>query len=643
MNTNRRGISFFESLLQHTKEYYPTVVLALAQVVVTPLGLALAGLILLFNAEFTLAEVLRLWSFDMMIFVPRNLVLLLGFYYGNRAMISKLRKWSQKGKYYESDPEEERKAWHQVTNFAWRYIVIAFGLLLTVILPLTLYYTRVHLGANFDQQIYTLIAGIVGGLGFAILEVLLIESWMIPAQKVLVPKQFETQLTAFAGVGLLWKLIVVLFSIILLSSLLIAPIGYRQATRILYEEIGSFQVLSDLQIQSIVVTGFVLLFGLGLAILLARLILQPVRLMIEAFNKIQNGDLSQRIAITATDEMGKLGIYFNQMIGQLAELQAALEKRVQERTEQLRSTIEVGQAASRILEPNELITKVVNLITERFGYYYAAIFLIDSTGRWAELKDATGTAGQILKSKGHRLEIGGKSMVSAAIVKREAQIALDMGAEPVRFENPLLPQTRSEIALPLMVGDRILGALDVQSTQEAAFDEDDIQTLQGMANQVAVALENARLFQEIQHSLEELRAAHKLYIAEAWSRISKETLEYEYGEAAESSSQKTEKKLDIPLTLRDEPIGTLSIEGDPNWGADEKALIEAVATQAALALENARLLEQSQQAALQERLAAEIISKIWASPNMDSILHTTIKEVGRALHADEATIELEIE
>jgi GAF domain-containing protein/HAMP domain-containing protein len=636
-------MSFFESLLQRAGGYYPIVVAALAQVFATPLGLALSGLILLFNAEFTISEVAKVWLFDIVIIFIRNAFLLASFYYSNRSMVNRLKEWKQKGKYIEANPKEERKAWRQVTNFAWRYVEIAFTTLMAVIVPLTIYYVRVHLGANFDQQIYTLLAGIVGGLGFAILEVLIIESWMIPAQKVLVPKQFETQLTAFSGVRLLGKLIVILFSIVLISAFLVAPIGYHQATRILYEEIGSLEVLSDLQIQSIVATGFALLFGLGLALLMGRLILQPVQLMIESFNKIENGDLSQRIDITATDEMGKLGIYFNRMIGRLEELQAALEKRVQERTEQLRSTIEVGQAASRTLEPNELITKVVNLITERFGYYYAAIFLTDSTGHWAELKDATGTAGQILKSRGHRLEIGGKSMVSAAIVKREAQIALDVGAAPVRFENPLLPQTRSEIALPLMVGDHVLGALDVQSIQEAAFDEDDIQTLQGMANQVAVALENARLFQEIQHSLEELRAAHKLYIAEAWSRISSGPLEYEYGTPAESPAQNAESKIDVPLTLRDEPIGVLSIEGNADWGADEKALIEAVATQAALALENARLLEESQQVALRERLAAEIISKIWASPNMESILHTLIKEVGRALRADEATIELDIE
>jgi GAF domain-containing protein len=319
-----------------------------------------------------------------------------------------------------------------------------------------------------------------------------------------------------------------------------------------------------------------------------------------------------------------------------------LENRVAERTEQLRTTIEVGQVANSILEPSELISRVVNLITERFGYYYAAIFLVDSTNRWAELKDATGEAGKILKSQNHHLEIGGMSMVSSAITKREARVALDVGIEPVRFDNPVLTQTRSEIALPLMIGDHVIGALDVQSTEEAAFDQENIITLQGMANQVAIALENARLFQQTQQNLEELRAAHRLYVTDAWSGISHERNRYDYSIKGEAESPESPTKtVEVPITLHEQSIGSLSLEGRQDWTPEERNLIEAVASQAALALENARLLEESQQLALRERLVAEITGKIWASPSTDLILQTAIKEIGRALRADEVTINLE--
>jgi GAF domain-containing protein len=318
-----------------------------------------------------------------------------------------------------------------------------------------------------------------------------------------------------------------------------------------------------------------------------------------------------------------------------------LEAQVADRTAQLQATIEVGRVVSGILHPEELITRVVNLITDRFGYYYTAIFLIDPTGRWAELKEATGEAGRALKKQGHRLEIGGKSMVGTAISTHQARIALDVGVESVRFENPLLPETRSEISLPLIIGDRAIGALDVQSKEGSAFQEDDIETLQGMANQVAIALENARLFQETQLSFQELRAANRLYVTEAWSERGRDQTKYEYVAGNEQIGEG--QSISVPLTLREQIIGQLSLEGNEEWTQEDRTLIETVATQATLALENARLLEESQQLALRERLTAEIIGKVWSSSNVETILQTAIKELGRALRADEATIEIKPE
>jgi GAF domain-containing protein/HAMP domain-containing protein len=460
------------------------------------------------------------------------------------------------------------------------------------------------------------------------------------ARLILTPQDFDIQLAGATSLRIMTKFQIAFLALILVAILLVAPIGYHQTTLVLFEEIGSQEVLSDLQLQSLVVSAFSMILGFGLSFLMTNSISQPVRQMIQTFNKVEQGDLKQRLNVTATDEIGELGIYFNRMISRLDEFQSKLEAQVANRTSQLRTTIEVGRVASSILRPDELITRVVNLITDQFGHYYAAIFLVDSTGRWAELQDATGEGGRILRAQKHRLEIGGKSMVGTTISSRQARIALDVGAEPVRFENPLLPNTRSEIALPLMVGERAIGALDVQSTQEAAFSEDDINTLQGMANQVAIALENARLFQETQRNLEELRAANRQYVAQAWSEPGREMSGYEYVASSAQRDSGPVNEVKVPLILRDQVIGQLSLEGDQEWTPEERTLVEAVATQAALALENARLLEESQQLALRERLAAEIIGKIWASPNVDFILQTAVKELGRALRADDATIEL---
>jgi GAF domain-containing protein len=194
---------------------------------------------------------------------------------------------------------------------------------------------------------------------------------------------------------------------------------------------------------------------------------------------------------------------------ELRALQGQLEHRVALRTEQLRASADVGRAAVSILDTNQLLREIVNLITDRFGFYYTAVFLADSAGRWAVLREATGEAGSILKERKHRLEIGGQSMVGTAMKTRKARIALDVGAEAVRFANPLLPDTRSEIALPLAVGSLVIGALDVQSTQMAAFDEASAAVLQSMADQIAIALSNTLQFQQAQATLQRTRQLYE--------------------------------------------------------------------------------------------------------------------------------------
>jgi GAF domain-containing protein len=195
----------------------------------------------------------------------------------------------------------------------------------------------------------------------------------------------------------------------------------------------------------------------------------------------------------------------NQANTELRDLRDTLEQRVEARTDQLRASAEVGQAAAAILDPVQLLRRITTLISERFGFYYAAVFMLNEEGTAAALHEATGEAGRILKERQHRLDLSQPSMVGYAVKQRKARIALDVGTDPVRFANPLLPDTRSEIALPLITGDRVLGALDVQSTEAAAFDEASAAVLQSMADQIAVALNNAEQFRRTQLQAERQR------------------------------------------------------------------------------------------------------------------------------------------
>ncbi len=187
---------------------------------------------------------------------------------------------------------------------------------------------------------------------------------------------------------------------------------------------------------------------------------------------------------------------------ELTQLQVELEDRVAQRTAQLNTSAEVGRIAASILDPTQLLDEIVNVIAERFNFYYVAIFTLSAQGDNAVLRAATGEAGAILKEGGHKLPLGIDSMVGYAITRRKSRVALDVGKDAVHFANPLLPETRSEVALPLIVGDDVLGALDVQSTQGMAFDETSLAMLQNMADQIATALANARSFDRVQRTLE---------------------------------------------------------------------------------------------------------------------------------------------
>ena len=340
-------------------------------------------------------------------------------------------------------------------------------------------------------------------------------------------------------------------------------------------------------------------------------------------------------------ELGRALTRVTQAVSQLATERATLEQRVEARTVQLKAINAVGIQASAILDPDELIARIVNIITDQLGYYYAAVFLLNEQGTDAYLQSATGEAGRLLKESKHHLPIDGKSMVGSAISTGEPQVALEAETRVDRFRNPLLPYTQAEIALPLKVGGRILGVLDVQSTKRGVFGPGDIETLQGMATQIGIAYENARLFQASRGIVEELETAQRQYIHEAWSAMpTSPDLEYKVGDEDLAVDSRA---LQVPLTLRDEIIGQISLAGADEWTPEQRSFIESVATQAALALENSRLVQATQTSALHEHVLADVTAKVWAATTIEGILQAAVSELGQALGASKATVEFGME
>lgn len=229
-------------------------------------------------------------------------------------------------------------------------------------------------------------------------------------------------------------------------------------------------------------------------IFFTRRITGPLQSLTEVAMRMAGGDLTSTVTVNRRDEIGLLAEAFNGMSAELRGLYQDLERKVEARTQQLATAAEVGRAATSILSTADLLRRSVELIRDRFGYYHVSVFLLDESGRWALLSEATGEVGAQLKARGYRLAVGSNSLVGWVTDNKQPRIALDVVGDEYYFHNDLLPDTRSEAALPLRVGDRLIGALDVQSRSLNAFNQSDIEVLQVLADQLAVAVENGRLF-----------------------------------------------------------------------------------------------------------------------------------------------------
>lgn len=351
---------------------------------------------------------------------------------------------------------------------------------------------------------------------------------------------------------------------------------------------------------------------------------------------------------------------------------AAANVLLKRRTTQLQTASLVsGTAALSALDLNELMQQVVNSIREQLDLQYAGLFLTDGSGEWAALQAAAGEAGRQMLAHGYRLVVNTYSPVGWCIVNARPHIPIDVKAialtDPVNQTTiELLPDTRSEIVLPLRSRGKMLGALDLRSTRPAAFSEDDIPVLQMMADQVAVGIDNAQLFASMQESLRAMEEVQRRYVREQWARFAPARMAPAYErarpdvgplgdlvlpEVEQAITQRTlvmqsgaeRAALVAPIMLRGEVIGVLGLHDTHDqreWTADEIALVQAIADQMSLAIENARLLEETQQRAERERLVTDITTRVRAYMDLESIMQAAVRELGAVLGADRAFIRL---
>lgn len=434
------------------------------------------------------------------------------------------------------------------------------------------------------------------------------------------------------------------------------------------------------------VTLTALVLAVFMAILFARNIGDPITHLANAAGRIASGDLATAAPVERLDEIGLLATAFNSMTAQLRQTLEGLEQRVKDRTVDLEQAnlqtakraqeLETISEVSRIIATEQNLNKVLPLVThlvsDRFNYYHTGIFLLDEAQTYAVLRAANSEGGQHMLERGHKLEVGQTGIVGFVAQKGVPRIALDVGDDAIFFNNPDLPKTRSEIALPLKLRGKTIGVLDVQSTEPSAFTQATSNTLSILADQVAIAIENARLISETQHALTEAQTLYSQYVGQKWEKTSSKQLGYWqslaggkpieqrvhkeeieqallYGEMVvvmpgkQVEQSDNQPSITVPIKLRDQVIGVLNVlspDKNHSWNQNEVTLTQAISERLAIALENARLLEDSQRRATRERAIGEISSRLSEKSDINAILRSTVEELGKKLKDAEVTVEI---
>ncbi len=395
---------------------------------------------------------------------------------------------------------------------------------------------------------------------------------------------------------------------------------------------------------STIVIALAIAAGLGFWVI--RQIVRPIEALSTTAQAISDGDLSQQVKVTSQDELGKLAGAFNSMTAQLRDLIDSLEDRVYERTRALQTSAEISRQVTTILDIDELLRYVVSFIQKEFNFYHVHIYLVEKGSGDLVMTEGSGEVGRQLKEKGHRLSAG-RGIVGTVASLGEYFLSNNVDEVLNFVRNPLLPNTQSELAVPLRKGERALGVLDIQSEQHNRFALEDVSLMQSIADQTAIAIDNARLLEETREALKEVERLNRRLTREVWQDSSEEltTPGYRYvsGQSLPISSDSegwlppmklaaTQKQLvkqvypgngepakaemALPLLLRGEVIGVLGVkrEETPSWTEEEVEVVEAVANQVALALENARLSKEQEKTIVQlkdvDRLKSEFLTSL---------------------------------
>ncbi|RPJ02991.1 MAG: GAF domain-containing protein, partial [Chloroflexi bacterium] len=390
-----------------------------------------------------------------------------------------------------------------------------------------------------------------------------------------------------------------------------------------------------------------------------------------AMTQLENGDLDAYFVISDNYTLtGQIDLYARKNVPEVLSeniedfLRDQLAAQIPESVNVPVEMIADPMDEATIRDLDTLLEEVVNLIRNRFApVYHAQVFLIDAQTNRAVLRASTGQAGRLLLHRGHYLDIGSQSVIGSVTVTGHAVVALDTSNNPIHRRNEFLPDTRAEMALPLRIGKRIIGALDLQSTHPNAFSEQDIELFQGMADQVSVAIEKTALFDESLARLVEIERLNRSLTEAAWREVGERrgpsSTSASAGQVAPAGSWSALQReaiqtrqiaehqeadritLAVPVLLREQVMGAVEWQvPQANYTPSTRQTALELSDRLALAAENIRLFEQSLQAVQREQLVNQISSKLIGTTDIDLILQTAVRELGLALRASQMMIQL---
>ncbi len=375
--------------------------------------------------------------------------------------------------------------------------------------------------------------------------------------------------------------------------------------------------------------------------------------------------LASREMLRALDVERSISDQLQVQSRELEEMVAVRTRGLVRRAVQLQTTADIAKLATETPDPELLMAQSVDLIGERFGFYHASVFLMDETGNWANLAASTGDAGRKMLARRHRLAVGSASIVGWVTTNRLPRIALNVDQDPFHFKNPLLPETNAEMAVPLMVGQRLIGALDVQSTEPEAFDEDDIRALEGIASELAVAIDRSRVQRDMQDQLDRMQRAARSEIRDTWARVgrststpaihinpqgelvpadeSRFTLIGEVSARASTILSEDGSEIAVPILVRGELIATLSAKHpspSETWNDEDIAMIEAIASQAALSLESARQRDDEQRRVTELEVLNRVSQAVSQMLRLDTLYRIVHRQLNQVLGDTDMSVAL---